>query len=126
MTRLSSRQRTGEMTLDLKRDKEVHGKRVEVRGLTAEATLKVKNLDVIADVKELVTAKTVLRAVVRLRKGRQGHGRPWFNYLWRILTVSMSASHRRFSSNALSSNTAEVRSVSFNVKKIPRRSLSNR
>lgn len=80
---------TGKMILELERDKErkgaadeslkekVLGEGVDVRALTQETTLKVKNLDEFTKVKELVMALrstcTVAIAAVRLRRGRQGH-----------------------------------------------------
>ncbi|XP_062707098.1 uncharacterized protein LOC134287909 [Aedes albopictus] len=84
------RTRTGEMILELKRQKEhkgaaykrlaeeVLGEGVQVRALTHEATLKVKDIDEITEVEELVTALRqqcdvqVAAAAVKLRKGPAG------------------------------------------------------
>lgn len=84
------RTRAGEMILELKKDavkmgptykalaEKVLGKDVEVRALTTELTLQLKNLDEITDEKEIAQAleeqcKVVVAAdVIRLRKGRDG------------------------------------------------------
>ncbi|XP_062702807.1 uncharacterized protein LOC134285639 [Aedes albopictus] len=84
------RTRTGEMILELKRQKEhkgaaykrlaekVLGEGVQVRALTHEATLKVKDIDEITEVEELVTALRqqcdvqVAAAAVKLRRGPAG------------------------------------------------------
>lgn len=84
------RTRTGEMILELKRDKErkgaaykslaeeVLGAGVEVRALTQSVTLKVMNLDEITNAEELVTALRqqcevqVPTTAVQLRKGPAG------------------------------------------------------
>lgn len=60
-----------------------------MRTLTQDATLKVKNLDEVTEVEELVTALRqqcevqVAAAAIRLRKGPQGHREHWYSYLWR-------------------------------------------
>lgn len=84
------RTRAGEMIMVLKKEagqkgpsykvlaQEVLGDKVEVRALTAEATLQVKNLDEITDAEELAAALKqqceieVQSASVRLRKGPAG------------------------------------------------------
>lgn len=84
------RTRAGEMILELKKDavkmgptykalaEKVLGKDVEVRALTTEMTLQLKNLDEITDAKEIAQALeeqcevVVTPDVVRLRKGRDG------------------------------------------------------
>lgn len=84
------RTRAGEMILELKKDavkmgptykalaEKVLGKDVEVRALTTEMTLQLKNLDEITDAKEITKALeeqcevVVNPDVVRLRKGKDG------------------------------------------------------